>query len=233
MEAGALADTLNAVNANNTADDVADNAEALQISQFPDDVLPPEGTYESREALFAAANAWAKPRGYAFTTGKSKKTKNGRTKVVVACDRTRRPPNPLATRKRRTSSRVTSCNFSVLAKESAHDGSWTLVHRPGSEYAQHNHPPSEDPSAHPAHRALQKKDLTMISDLVAAGVAPRSIRTYLYNTTDTLATPKDIQNQIATAKRDLCQKDSSIQASSTNSAKKASGARSRSIRKPI
>jgi hypothetical protein len=59
-------------------------------------ILPPEGIYESREALFAAVNAWAKHRGYAFTCGKSYKTPNGRTKVVVACDRNHAPPNPLA-----------------------------------------------------------------------------------------------------------------------------------------
>ncbi|KAL2889052.1 mutator-like element transposase [Ceratocystis lukuohia] len=219
MKSDAVSNAFNAVNANNTADDVADNSEALQISQFPDDILPPEGIYESREALFAAANAWAKPRGYAFTTGKSKKTKNGRTKVVVACDRTQAPPNPSTVRKRRTSSRGTSCKFSVLAKESADDGSWTLTHRPGSEFAQHNHPPSDDASAHPIHRALRKEDITIISDLVAAGVASRCIKTYLYNKSDTLATAKDIENQISAAKRDL----GLGQSSSTSSTKKASG----------
>ncbi|KAL2886176.1 mutator-like element transposase [Ceratocystis lukuohia] len=212
METDALSHALNAVNANNTADEVADNAEALQVSQFPDDILPPEGIYESREALFAAANAWAKPRGYAFTTGKPKKTKNGRTKVVVACDRSRKPPNPLAIRKRRTSSRVTSCKFSVLAKESPDDGGWTLTYRPGSEFAQHNHPPSDDPSAHPIHRTLKTEDISTVSGLVTAGVAPRSIRTYLYNTSDTLATAKDIGNQIAAARRELRQGQSSVQA---------------------
>lgn len=190
----------------------ADEAETLQISQFPDDILPPEGIYESREALFAAANAWAKPRGYALTTGKSRKTPNGRTKVVVACDRTRQPPNPLARRRRRTSSRTTGCKFSVLAKESPDRTTWTLVHRPCKEYAQHNHPPSEDPSGHPIHRALCKEEVSTISNLAAAGVAPRNIKTYLHKTSDTLATAKDIRNQIAIARRDLREGQSSIQA---------------------
>ncbi|KAL2885279.1 mutator-like element transposase [Ceratocystis lukuohia] len=208
MESDAVSNVLNAVNANNTAD----TAEALQISRFPDDILPPEGIYESREALFAAANAWAKPRGYAFTTGKSKKTNNGRTKVVVACDRTQAPPNPSTVRRRRTSSRGTGCKFSVLAKESADKNTWALVHRPDQEYAQHNHPPSDDPSAHPIHRALQTKDVSVISGLVAAGVAPRNIRSYLYNTSDTLATAQDIRNQIALVRRDSRHGQSSIQA---------------------
>jgi len=33
--------------------------------------LPPEGYFESREALFVSINAWAKSRGYEFTTQRS------------------------------------------------------------------------------------------------------------------------------------------------------------------
>jgi len=130
-----------------------------QANQFPDDILPPEGTYESREALFAAVNAWAKPRGYAFLSGKSTKTPSGRVKVTVACDRNKQPPNTSVKRKRRTSSRATGCKFSLLAKESLNKKTWVLAHRPGQEYAQHNHPPSEHPSGHPIHRKLQKRKI--------------------------------------------------------------------------
>jgi hypothetical protein len=35
--------------------------------------IPPESVYVSREALFEAIQNWAKSRGYAFTTGKSKR----------------------------------------------------------------------------------------------------------------------------------------------------------------
>jgi hypothetical protein len=107
--------------------DEGDEAErSLQIRQFPDIILRPEGIYESREALFAAVNAWIKPRGYLFTTGKSRNILNNRNRVVVACDRNRRSPNPLAARKRKTSSRVTGCKFSVLAKESLDQITWNL-----------------------------------------------------------------------------------------------------------
>jgi hypothetical protein len=173
------------------ADDTeeVDNVEeSLQIRQFPDNTLPPEGIYESREALFTTVNTWAKHRGYAFTSGKSYKTPNGRTKVVVACDRNKPPQNPLALRKRKTSSRATGYKFSVLAKESRDKNSWVLAYRPGKEYAQHNHPPSEDPSTHPVHRLLQKEEKSTISNLVIAGVAPRNIRIYLSRTSETLAT---------------------------------------------
>jgi hypothetical protein len=94
------------------ADDRDDIAEMLpQKNQFPDNILPSESTYESRKALLAAANAWAKPRGYAFLCGKSTKTPSGRIKVTVACDRNKQPPNPSALRKRKTSSRATGCKF--------------------------------------------------------------------------------------------------------------------------
>ena len=47
-------------------------------TSFPDDCLPPEAIYESRKALFTSINAWAITRGYAFSTGKSTKEKNGK-----------------------------------------------------------------------------------------------------------------------------------------------------------
>ncbi|PWI65091.1 hypothetical protein PCL_07390 [Purpureocillium lilacinum] len=179
---------------------------------FPTDALPPEATYESRESLLAAINAWAKPRGYAFTTGKSLKTPNGRVKVIFACDRNKQPPSASIERTRRTSSRRTGCKFSVWAKQSRDRCTWVLSHRPDPECATHNHPPSDDPSAHPAHRRLEKKDAAIISDLSMSGAAPREIRNYLSNHSDTLATQRDIYNRIATTRRDIREGQSSIQA---------------------
>ncbi|OAQ58237.1 transposase-like protein [Purpureocillium lilacinum] len=141
-------------------------------SAFADDALPPEGVYDSREALFKAINEWAKPRGYAFTTVKSSKTPNGRVKVVYACDRNRLPPSHAVERVRRTASRKTGCKFSVLAKESLDRSTWILGHRPDKECGEHNHPPSEDPAAHPAHRRLEKRDAIRISNLATSGSAP-------------------------------------------------------------
>ena len=45
---------------------------------FPIDMLPPLGEYDSCQSLLEAINSWAKPRGYAFTTLRSKKTTSGR-----------------------------------------------------------------------------------------------------------------------------------------------------------
>ena len=55
------------------------------MASFPDDCLPPEGFYGSRDALYTAINQWAKGRGYAFTTSKSIK-RDGRQIVTYACD---------------------------------------------------------------------------------------------------------------------------------------------------
>jgi len=159
---------------------------------FLNDALPPEGMYESRESLLAAINSWAKPRGYAFTTGKSSKTANGRVKVVFACDRNRLPPSPSVQRKRHTSSRGTGCKFSVLAKESLDGNTWVLSHRPDKECALHNHAPSENASAHPVHRQLDRKDIDIVSSLTTVGVAPQDIGSSLHNNSDTLATPQGV-----------------------------------------
>jgi hypothetical protein len=174
--------------------------------------LPPESTYESREALLAAINCWAKSRGFAFTTGKSTKTPNGRTKVIFGCDRSGKPRNLSTERVRHTASRKTGCQYSVLAKESLDKTTWVLTHRPDPKCAQHNHLPSKNPAVHPVHRQLEKRDLTTISSLAMAGVASREIRTYLQMITETLATRQDITNQIATIRRDLRQGQSSMQA---------------------
>jgi hypothetical protein len=135
----------------------------------------------------AAINSWAKPRGYAFTTGKSLKTSSGRIKVIFACDRNKLPPSTSITRQRRTCSRRTGCKFSVLAKQSLDGNTWVLSHRLDKEYAHHNHPPSPDASAHAAHRQLNERDAAVISSLTTAGAAPRDIRTYLHNSPDTVA----------------------------------------------
>jgi hypothetical protein len=49
--------------------------------------LPPEAVYTSKEALFEAIQSWAKPRGYAFATTRSKRLPDQRQKVYYACDR--------------------------------------------------------------------------------------------------------------------------------------------------
>ena len=145
------------------------------LTIFPDDCLPPEGFFESREALFESINAYARPRGYAFTTGRSTTEKTARTTVTYACDRGRQLPssdrNSIREGKRKTTTRMTNCPFSVLAKESSEG--WTLKHRPGARHALHNHEPSLHPSAHPVLRQLSRTpELKALSN---AGLVPKDI----------------------------------------------------------
>lgn len=180
--------------------------------QFSDDCLPPEREYGSREALHAAINAWAAPRGYAFVTGKSKKTESGRRIVFFSCDRGGAPPKASGVRQRSTTTRRTGCQFSVLAKEALDKTTWRLTHRPGSEFAHHNHEPSTSMSAHPVHRQLSNADRSTINNLANAGVAPKEIRSYLRQNTESHATQQDIYNCIAQGKRDQKKGQSTIQA---------------------
>ena len=180
------------------------------MASFPDDCLPPEGHFESREALFESINTWAKPRRYAFTTQRSARETNGFLRVYYACDRSRRLPCLDDSRegKRKTTTRMTNCLFSVLAKESSEG--WTLKHRPEVRFAVHNHEPSLHPSAHPVHRQLSS-GISQLAALSDAGLAPKEIQTVVRQS-GSLATRQDIYNRIAEARRDSRQGESPIHA---------------------
>ena len=115
--------------------------------------LPPEAQYPSKEALFKAIQAWAKPHGYAFTIGRSKKREgSGRIKVFYTCDR----HNIVPTRERicNTISRGTGCPFSVIACELPNHEGQELKHRSEYKFSTYNHAPSPYPSAHPSYRHI-------------------------------------------------------------------------------
>jgi hypothetical protein len=185
---------------------------AEAVTSFPDDCLPPERDYESRDALFASINAWAVIKGYAFTTGRSTKEKTGRQTITYACDRSCRPPAVSKERQRKTTFRGTGCQFSVLAKESLDKSTWTLRHRPDKRFSVHNHEPSHDPSAHPAHRQLSEDDTIQLTNLVNSGIAPKDIRTYLRQNGNSITTQQDVYNRIAATRRDICEGQSTIHA---------------------
>ena len=141
--------------------------------------LPLEAQYPSKEALFEAIQAWAKPYGYAFTTGKSKKKKNSCTKVYYACDRCRPIPSNIA-RIRQTQSRGTGCLFSVIAYKRLEQQGWELKHRPEYKYSIHNHAPRSHPAAHPSHRHISSQD--------------QDLNQKLYNASKYISSLKDITN---------------------------------------
>ncbi len=148
---------------------------AAAMATFAEDCLPPEGFFESREALFKSINAYAKPRGYAFITRRSGQV-NGFTKVIFACDRSRhRPSSPERPRQRQTTTRMTKCPFSIVAKESREG--WTLKHRQDRQFATHNHEPSLHPSAHLVLRQFSSQRDMQIAPLSNAGLAPKEIQT--------------------------------------------------------
>jgi hypothetical protein len=119
--------------------------------------LPPPAVYSSKEALLEAIQAWAKPRGYAFTTCRSKRIGEGRQKVVFACDRYK-PVYIEAPHIRNTSSRAIGCPFSVLGVELGGQLGWELRHRPEYKFSTYNHALSLNPAAHPSHRHTPAQD---------------------------------------------------------------------------
>ena len=182
------------------------------LVSFPNDSLPPEYIYESRDALVKSINEWAATRGYAFVTGRSHKEKTGRLTITYTCDRACKPPDASKDRQRKTTTRGTSCQFSVLAKQSLDKSTWTLKHRPDIRFSSHNHNPSPHPSAHPVHRVLSGDDKSKIASLSNAGVAPKDIRTYIRQNFDTPVTQQDIYNRIADIRRDAYEGQSTIHA---------------------
>ncbi|EGU84478.1 hypothetical protein FOXB_05007, partial [Fusarium oxysporum f. sp. conglutinans Fo5176] len=178
---------------------------------FPDDVLPPEGTYSSREQVREAINDWARPRGYAFSISKSRTYANGKRECVFSCDRGA-GRTPSLSGSRETSTRRTGCLFSVLAKEDRITGNWLLKHRQGTQFHTHNHEPSLDPTAHPSHRQLSREDQLKVQNLSNAGIVPKKIRSYLREHSDTIATQQDIYNCISESKRALAKGQSTIHA---------------------
>jgi hypothetical protein len=156
-------------------------------------------------------NEWAVTRGYAFITRKSTREKSGKQTVTYACDRSWLQPIS-EERQRKTTTRGTGCQFSVLAKESLDKSTWRLQHRSEARFSSHNHAPSWDPAAHPSHRQLSKEDNAKISSLSNAGIAPRDIRTFLRQNSSSLVTQQDIYNKLAATRRELYEGQSSISA---------------------
>lgn len=137
--------------------------------------LPPEAIYALKEELYTSIQAWAAQYHFAFCVERSKKINNSmRTRILYSCDRagpappTKHTRNSLQDRKRRTNTRKTGCQFSIIALERT-DTQWELRHRPGIKYSQHNHLPSKSNSSHPAHRKLKQVEINQARSLHHAG----------------------------------------------------------------
>jgi hypothetical protein len=138
--------------------------------------LPPMATYSSKEELYEAIQVFAAQHHYAFTIGRSNKINKGpRIKIFYNCDRYGPPPPEIHPqdythdRKRRTTSRKTNCQFSIVAIQHT-DTLWEVRYRPGIEYSIHNHLPSQSISSHPAHRKLAQAEMNQARSLHNAGI---------------------------------------------------------------
>ncbi len=136
---------------------------------------PPEATYQSQDQLYTAIQAWAAQHRYAFRIGRSYTTnKSSRKRIYYECDRCGpipprdHPQGRPQARKRRTTTRKTGCQFSIIAVELS-DAHWELRHRVGTKYNVHNHPPSHSITSHPEHRKLAQEDINKAKELHNAG----------------------------------------------------------------
>ena len=176
--------------------------------------LPPLATYPSRIALFEAIQSWAKLRGYAFITGKSKRIEDGRSKVYYACDR--KPPirpNIARDRARNTQSRGSGCQFSVVGVESPLGLGWEVRFRPGAQFNTHNHLPSKSPAVHVSHRHLSIEAQNTAKQLYSAGVQPRNTVAIMREIAPEIPLiPRDLYNDNASFCRDIHQGQSPTEA---------------------
>lgn len=122
--------------------------------QLPGSQLPSCATYTSKELLYQSIKAWSKGKGSAFVVGRSKTTTSGRRKVYYYCDRNNTPKGGIGNAIRKTQSRGTSCQVSIIAYESLDKLSWELQHRQESIYCIHNHALSLHEAAHPSYRQI-------------------------------------------------------------------------------
>jgi hypothetical protein len=110
--------------------------------------LATEAIYSSKEELYTSIQAWTAQHHYAFRIERSTKIQNGRrTKILYSCARAGQAPpvshpqKSLPDRQRRTATRKTGCQLSIIACEGI-DTPWQLRYRPSTDYSVHNHPPS-------------------------------------------------------------------------------------------
>ncbi|KAL4363539.1 hypothetical protein GQ457_04G003400 [Hibiscus cannabinus] len=111
---------------------------STELTEEPQMLPPPPGTFIDREELIQHVGEFAVSQGYVVTIKQSKRDKV----VILGCDRggvyrnRRKPVDESAAeriRRRKTGSRLTNCPFEVVGKKD--DGLWVLTVKNGT----HNH----------------------------------------------------------------------------------------------
>lgn len=164
------------------------------LSETPQMLPPPPGSFIDREELIQHVGEFALSQGYVVTIKQSKKERV----VILGCDRggvhrDRRKPVDESSgehaRKRKTGSRRTNCPFECVGKKD--DGLWVLSVKNGL----HNHEPLKDLSEHPSARRFTETEVMMIKEMTEAGLKPRQILKRLRQSNpELLSTPKHVYN---------------------------------------
>ncbi|GAO49238.1 hypothetical protein G7K_3392-t1 [Saitoella complicata NRRL Y-17804] len=157
---------------------------------------PPDASFPTLEELKNYAQAWAKPRGYAISTERSKPgkvwlkcTRGGEYRNRHNLDRT--------SRQRKSNHKAQGCPFKLVGKLSGITGDWELSTKNG----EHNHEPVIDPTALPQHRKLTATQIKDVERMTKAGALPRTIAVALRE--DPEGNPDFLRRNIYNAKRDL------------------------------
>ena len=191
------------------ASGVASNAFGIRDNQGVVPLsLPPEGTFESWEAVKKAANAHAGLAGYAIVEGRGGRRdpdKKFRWKKFLICKhgdshcREKIPLNEELRKRKNRMSKKTGCEVKLRVQERP-DGSWTLHHM--EKYMIHNHG-FNDISSYHEHRKLTEEQALVVEADYTAGVQPNRIKGSLKaSNPDTHVITRDIYNHVARLKRD-------------------------------
>lgn len=162
---------------------------------------PPEAVYPDVDTAFDEIQAHAREHGYAFRRHQMRPTRR-----VFACDRAGKydskgkDPNTHSSKQRKnTGSKKCECLMKVELRLDKLSNQWSLR----VLKSEHNHGPSVDPSAHPAHRLpnLHPTRHSTISVLARAGVPTGQILTTLrVLDPDVPLIAKDVSNLIQKAR---------------------------------
>ena len=143
--------------------------------------LPPEGCFDSYEALFTSAQQHAKSALYAFTIGNSER-RNGKIIRIILCQygglsiytasykAKSNQQNTSYSRNRNTTK--TECLFSIKARERT-NYTWTLSHCEGEKYQSYNYNSAEGLNAFSTHRQLNQDQLELVKFHRSTCIAPK------------------------------------------------------------
>ena len=127
----------------------------------------PTTEFPDRDELLSTTKEWAGSQGYAVVIARSRFNR-----LWLKCDRggtyeNRRNLTPDQRKRKRSDSRLLGCPFRMLASVKK-DGRWRVE----TEVSEHNHPASEDLSAHPTLRRMSKDQLQKVFEMLDARKSP-------------------------------------------------------------